>query len=102
MSLAHSLIGVTPAERLAVSVCIWWELVLVGGVVDTCVSCLWCSPFLSHRAPARAFFNLSDVYTRLFLFFVFQIEHFVDPKDKKHPKFATIADKELVLFGQVR
>ncbi|CAN0038986.1 unnamed protein product [Ectocarpus fasciculatus] len=29
-----------------------------------------------------------------------EIEHFVDPKDKKHPKFATIADKELVLFGQ--
>lgn len=31
-----------------------------------------------------------------------QIEHFVDPKDKKHPKFASIADKELVLFGRVR
>ncbi|CAM9565940.1 unnamed protein product [Ectocarpus sp. 12 AP-2014] len=29
-----------------------------------------------------------------------EIEHFVDPKDKKHPKFATIAGKELVLFGQ--
>ena len=26
----------------------------------------------------------------------------MDPKDKKHPKFASIADKELVLFGRVR
>lgn len=31
-----------------------------------------------------------------------QIEHFVDPNNKKHPKFASIADKELVLFGRVR
>ncbi len=30
-----------------------------------------------------------------------QIEHFVDPKDKKHPKFPAVADKELVLFGRV-
>lgn len=32
---------------------------------------------------------------------VMQIEHFVDPKDKKHPKFPTVADIELVLFGRV-
>lgn len=31
-----------------------------------------------------------------------QIEHFVDPKDKKHAKFASVADKELILFGRVR
>lgn len=31
-----------------------------------------------------------------------QIEHFVDPKDKKHPKFSLVADNELVLFGRVR
>jgi glycyl-tRNA synthetase len=29
-----------------------------------------------------------------------EIEHFVDPKDKSHPNFASVADKELVLFGQ--
>lgn len=29
-----------------------------------------------------------------------EIEHFVDPKDKSHPNFASIADKELVLFGR--
>lgn len=27
-----------------------------------------------------------------------EIEHFVNPNDKKHPKFATVADKQLVLF----
>jgi len=29
-----------------------------------------------------------------------EIEHFVNPKDKTHPNFATIAEKELVLFGR--
>jgi len=29
-----------------------------------------------------------------------EIEHFVNPKDKSHPNFASIADKELVLFGR--
>ncbi|CAM9230060.1 unnamed protein product [Sphacelaria rigidula] len=29
-----------------------------------------------------------------------EIEHFVDPKDKKHAKFASVADKELILFGR--
>lgn len=29
-----------------------------------------------------------------------EIEHFVNPKDKRHPSFYTIADKELVLFGR--
>lgn len=29
-----------------------------------------------------------------------EIEHFVNPKDKKHPSFFTVADKELVLFGR--
>lgn len=28
-----------------------------------------------------------------------EIEHFVSPKDKSHPKFATVKDKELVLFS---
>jgi glycyl-tRNA synthetase len=28
-----------------------------------------------------------------------EIEHFVNPNDKKHPKFASLADKELVLFS---
>lgn len=40
----------------------------------------------------------------LFLFFsllVSQIEHFVDPKNKKHVKFAAVADKELIFFGRV-
>lgn len=27
-----------------------------------------------------------------------EIEHFVNPKDKSHPKFKSVADKELVLF----
>lgn len=30
-----------------------------------------------------------------------EIEHFVDPNDKSHPNFHTIADKELVLFGAI-
>lgn len=30
-----------------------------------------------------------------------QIEHFVDPQNKRHPKFAAVAGKELVLFGRV-
>lgn len=29
-----------------------------------------------------------------------EIEHFVNPKDKKHPKFSRVASKELVLFPQ--
>ncbi|CAN0444458.1 unnamed protein product [Ascophyllum nodosum] len=29
-----------------------------------------------------------------------EIEHFVDPKEKKHPKFPLVANKELVLFGR--
>jgi glycyl-tRNA synthetase len=29
-----------------------------------------------------------------------EIEHFVDPKDKSHPNFPAVADKELVLFGR--
>jgi glycyl-tRNA synthetase len=29
-----------------------------------------------------------------------EIEHFVNPKDKSHPNFASVADKELVLFGR--
>jgi glycyl-tRNA synthetase len=29
-----------------------------------------------------------------------EIEHFVDPKDKSHPNFSSITDKELVLFGR--
>mmetsp|Transcript_45829 Transcript_45829/g.111758 ORF Transcript_45829/g.111758 Transcript_45829/m.111758 type:complete len:727 (+) Transcript_45829:113-2293(+) len=29
-----------------------------------------------------------------------EIEHFVDPKDKSHPSFPAVADKELVLFGR--
>lgn len=29
-----------------------------------------------------------------------EIEHFVNPKDKSHPSFATVADKELILFGR--
>jgi glycyl-tRNA synthetase len=29
-----------------------------------------------------------------------EIEHFVNPKDKSHPSFPTVADKELVLFGR--
>lgn len=29
-----------------------------------------------------------------------EIEHFVNPKDKNHPSFPTVADKELVLFGR--
>jgi len=28
-----------------------------------------------------------------------EIEHFVNPKEKNHPNFHTIADKELILFG---
>jgi glycyl-tRNA synthetase len=28
-----------------------------------------------------------------------EIEHFVNPNDKSHPKFATIADKVLILFS---
>ena len=30
-----------------------------------------------------------------------EIEHFVNPKDKSHPNFESIADKKLVLFGNV-
>lgn len=30
-----------------------------------------------------------------------EIEHFVNPKDKSHPRFASVAGKELVLFGRV-
>ena len=29
-----------------------------------------------------------------------EIEHFVNPEDKSHPKFASVAAKELVLFGR--
>lgn len=29
-----------------------------------------------------------------------EIEHFVDPNDKSHPSFQSIAEKELVLFGR--
>ncbi|CAM9690560.1 unnamed protein product, partial [Laminaria digitata] len=29
-----------------------------------------------------------------------QIEHFVDPKNKKHPRFSSLASKELILFGR--
>lgn len=29
-----------------------------------------------------------------------EIEHFVNPKDKSHPNFSSIAEKELVLFGR--
>ena len=29
-----------------------------------------------------------------------EIEHFVNPADKSHPNFPTVADKELVLFGR--
>jgi glycyl-tRNA synthetase len=29
-----------------------------------------------------------------------EIEHFVNPKDKSHPNFSSITDKELVLFGR--
>jgi glycyl-tRNA synthetase len=29
-----------------------------------------------------------------------EIEHFVNPTDKSHPSFPTVADKELVLFGR--
>lgn len=29
-----------------------------------------------------------------------EIEHFVDPNDKTHPNFPSVADKELVLFGR--
>jgi len=29
-----------------------------------------------------------------------EIEHFVNPKDKKHPNFPSVAGKELVLFGR--
>lgn len=29
-----------------------------------------------------------------------EIEHFVNPKDKAHPSFGAVADKELVLFGR--
>ena len=37
-----------------------------------------------------------------FCFFSLQIEHFVDPKNKKHPRFSSLASKELTLFGRVR
>lgn len=30
-----------------------------------------------------------------------EIEHFVDPTDKSHPKFGTIADTELPLWSAV-
>ena len=29
-----------------------------------------------------------------------EIEHFVNPKDKSHPNFSSVKDKELVLFGR--
>ena len=29
-----------------------------------------------------------------------EIEHFVDPSDKSHPNFPSVADKDLVLFGR--
>lgn len=29
-----------------------------------------------------------------------EIEHFVNPKDKSHPSFASVADKKLVMFGR--
>lgn len=29
-----------------------------------------------------------------------EIEHFVDPKNKKHPRFSSLASKELILFGR--
>ncbi len=29
-----------------------------------------------------------------------EIEHFVNPSDKSHPNFASVASKELVLFGR--
>lgn len=29
-----------------------------------------------------------------------EIEHFVNPKDKSHPSFSSVANKELVLFGR--
>ncbi|KAL3922747.1 MAG: hypothetical protein SGILL_002038 [Bacillariaceae sp.] len=29
-----------------------------------------------------------------------EIEHFVDPNDKSHPNFASVTDKDLVLFGR--
>lgn len=29
-----------------------------------------------------------------------EIEHFVNPEDKSHPNFSTVADKKLVLFGR--
>lgn len=30
-----------------------------------------------------------------------EIEHFVNPKDKSHPSFPSVAEKDLVLFGRV-
>jgi glycyl-tRNA synthetase len=30
-----------------------------------------------------------------------EIEHFVNPNDKSHPNFPSLADKELVLFGRM-
>lgn len=33
-------------------------------------------------------------------FYMGEIEHFVNPNDKSHPNFASVAEKELVLFGR--
>jgi len=33
-------------------------------------------------------------------FYMGEIEHFVNPNDKSHPNFSSVADKELVLFGR--
>lgn len=61
----------------------------VFGCVRFCLLLMLLRPTPANSVPVYLYFCAG------------QIEHFVDPKNKKHPKFPRVADKEVVLFGQV-
>ena len=48
--------------------------------------------YLSEIAPRAGLLRVRE-------FCMGEIEHFVNPDDKSHPSFPSVADKELVLFG---
>ena len=58
------------------------------GLVSSCL--LFC---IAEIAPRSGLLRVRE-------FCMGEIEHFVNPEDKTHPSFASVAEKELVLFGR--
>lgn len=64
-----------------------------------CISISCCLPLISSSSIHMLILTSGQLVFPP-VYSMAEIEHFVNPKDKRHPKFPAIAKKELVLFCQ--